>query len=67
LKNASATFPTDVSFEIVYTDGTTAVVANGDVSLRRGNTRARFANPETAKTIAMIQAVAAGGSRAKSL
>ena len=67
LRNASATFPTDVSFEIVYTDGTTAVVANGDVSLRRGNTRARFANPETAKTIAMIQAVAAGGSRAKSL
>lgn len=67
LKNPSATFPTDVSFEIVYTDGTTSVVANSADILRRGNTRARFTNPETAKTIAMIQAVAAGGSRAKSL
>jgi len=67
LKNPSATFPNDVAFEIVYTDGTTAVVANGDVSLRKANNRARFANPEAAKTIAFVQAVAAGGSRAKSL
>lgn len=67
VKKAGTTFPSDLSFEIVYTDGTTAVVANGDVSLKKAKTRARFANPEAAKTIAFVQAVAAGGSRAKSL
>ena len=67
VKNAGTTFPSDLSFEIVYTDGTTAVVANSAVSLKRAGARARFANPEAAKTIAFVQAVAAGGSRAKSL
>jgi hypothetical protein len=67
VKKAGATFPSDLSFEIVYTDGTTAVVANSDVTLRKAGSRARFANPEAAKTIAFVQAVAAGGSRAKSL
>jgi hypothetical protein len=67
VKNAGTTFPSDLSFEIVYTDGTTAVVANSDVTLRKAGARARFANPEAAKTIAFVQAVSAGGSRAKSL
>jgi len=67
VKNAGTTFPSDLSFEIVYTDGTTAVVANSAVSLKRAGARARFANPEAAKTIAFVQAVSAGGSRAKSL
>jgi hypothetical protein len=67
VKNAGATFPSDLSFEIVYTDGTTAVVANSAVALRKAGARAKFANPEAAKTIAFVQAVAAGGSRAKSL
>ena len=67
VKKAGATFPSDLSFEIVYTDGTTAVVANSDVTLRKAGSRARFANPEAAKTIAFVQAVSAGGSRAKSL
>jgi hypothetical protein len=67
VKNAGTTFPSDLSFEIVYTDGTTAVVANSAVTLRKAGSRARFANPEAAKTIAFVQAVAAGGSRAKSL
>jgi hypothetical protein len=67
VKNAGTTFPSDLSFEIVYTDGTTAVVANSAVTLRKAGSRARFANPEAAKTIAFVQAVSAGGSRAKSL
>jgi hypothetical protein len=67
VKNAGTTFPSDLSFEIVYTDGTTAVVANSAVALKKAGARAKFANPEAAKTIAFVQAVAAGGSRAKSL
>jgi hypothetical protein len=67
VNKAGATFPSDLSFEIVYTDGTTAVVANSAVALKKAGARAKFANPEAAKTIAFVQAVAAGGSRAKSL
>ena len=67
VKKAGTTFPSDLSFEIVYTDGTTAVVANSAVALKKAGARAKFANPEAAKTIAFVQAVAAGGSRAKSL
>ena len=67
VNKAGATFPSDLSFEIVYTDGTTAVVANSAVTLRKAGSRARFANPQAAKTIAFVQAVSAGGSRAKSL
>jgi LEA14-like dessication related protein len=67
VKNAGTTFPSDLSFEIVYTDGTTAVVANSAVALKKAGARAKFANPEAAKTIAFVQAVSAGGSRAKSL
>jgi len=67
VRNAGTTFPSDLSFEIVYTDGTTAVVANSAVAIKKAGARAKFANPQDAKTIAFVQAVAAGGSRAKSL
>jgi hypothetical protein len=67
LLNARASFPSDLSFEIVYTDGTTAVVANSAVTFRKAGARARFANPQPTKTIAFVQAVSTGGSRAQSL
>jgi hypothetical protein len=66
-KKAGAKFPPDTSFEIVYTDGTTAVVANSLELFKRAGAIARFTNPQTAKTIAGIQAVSAGGGRAKFL
>jgi hypothetical protein len=67
LLNARASFPSDLSFEIVYTDGTTAVVANSAVTFRKAGARARFANPQPTKTIAFVQAISSGGSRAQSL
>ena len=66
-RKAGAKFPPDTSFEIVYTDGTTAVVANSLELFKKARTIARFTNPQTAKTIAGIQAVSAGGVRAKFL
>jgi hypothetical protein len=67
LLNARARFPSDLSFEIVYTDGTTAVVANSAVTFRKAGARAKFANPQAAKAIAFVQAVSSGGSIAKSV
>lgn len=73
LLNPRARFPSDLSFEIVYTDGTTAVAANSAVTFRkagvraRARARARFANPQPTKTIAFVQAISSGGSRAQSL
>ena len=69
LLNARASFPSDLSFEIVYTDGTTAVVANSAVTFTKAGARARarFANPQPTKTIAFVQAISSGGSRAQSL
>jgi hypothetical protein len=67
LKKAGAKFPSDTSFEIVYTDGTTAVVANSPELFKKAGTIAKFTNPQTAKTIAGIQAISAGGVRAKFL
>jgi hypothetical protein len=66
-KKAGAKFPSDTSFEIVYTDGTTAVVANSPELFKKAGTIAKFTNPQTAKTIAGIQAISAGGVRAKFL
>jgi len=67
LKKAGTKFPPDTSFEIVYTDGTTAVIANSLELFKKAGTIAKFTNPQTAKTIAGIQAVSAGGVRAKFL
>jgi hypothetical protein len=67
LKKAGKKFPPDTSFEIVYTDGTTAVVANNAELFKKARTRAKFTNPQPEKTIAGIQAVSAGGLRAKFL
>jgi len=67
LKKAGAKFPTDTSFEIVYTDGTTAVVANSPELFKKAGAIAKFTNPQTEKTIAGIQAISAGGVRAKFL
>ena len=55
--------PKDVNLELVYSDGTTAVVANADLT-RNKKGRIKFDNPEADKEITYVQVLsAARGSR----
>lgn len=63
LKQRSGKLPNDLDLEIVYSDGTTAVVANADLSRNRLGV-VKFDNPESDKTISYVQLLSAKkGSR----
>ena len=63
IRQRNGKLPKDVSLEVVYSDGTTAVVANADLT-RNKKGIVKFENPEADKTITYVQVLsAARGSR----
>ena len=63
LRQRNGRLPNDLNLEIVYDDGTTAVVNNADLTRNRRGV-VKFDNPESDKTISFVQLLSAKrGSR----